>query len=226
MAQRHRRQLGERTDDRPDAGDGARRLVRLLVHGGPERVLERLDGEQLVLRVAQRRRPLDRDVAQRGGARRRRPEHVGCEPAPPRARLDDDERVGLALVAPRLVQRTRHERTEQGADLGAGHEVAPRPARAPATGEEPVVLVVEGGVDEPVEGDRPFAPDPLGEQRAQPGNANSPTRANSCGYTPITRTTSIDSVSAMPSAGGVADCVVSTPDSSGERNHILRATAA
>ena len=66
----------------------------------------------------------------------------------PGAGLDDDERIGLAQLAPPRVEGAGHHRAEQRTDLGLSEEVA-APARGPAGGVEAVVGVVQGEVDRP-----------------------------------------------------------------------------
>ena len=199
-----RGELGQRGRDRTDVLDRPGRLVRVVAHRGSEGAVGRLEREQLALRDPQRGGALDEHVPQRARALRLGPEHVRRQPPAPGAGVDDDERVRTGELGPRAVEISGDEGAEQHADLGARDEVAPRTPGAAAPGVEPAVLVVQGGVDEPVERDRPLAPDalsdPLGEIRSvlgmegtlcerrlprtggrQPGNATSPIRANSWG---------------------------------------------
>jgi len=108
-------------------------------------------------------RALDEDVVQRPLTVGMRTPDVARQAAVARARLDHDERVGLALRPPVLVERTRDTRAEQRADFGARDEVASGAARAVAGREEPHARLVQRELDEPVERDRTLAPDEAGD---------------------------------------------------------------
>ena len=181
----HRGQLGQRRRDRAHADDRRVHDVVVVVGArrGPERVLDRLERDQLALRLPQRERALDQHQPQRGRARRRGREHVGGETATPGAGIDDEERVGLAEVVPPAVDGTRHERAVELPDLGAGDEVTSRAPGAPCPVEE-AVRPVEREVDERVERDRPLAMDALGDQpleRGRTGDQLTRTPARRCG---------------------------------------------
>ena len=82
-------------------------------------------------------------------------------------------RVGLLQLAPPPVERAGDQRAEQRSDLGAGDEVAPGAPRAPGAGEEAVVAV-ERELDERVERDRSFPPDPLRDLLVHPAHHPTP----------------------------------------------------
>ena len=173
----------------PDDGRVHDVVVVVRARRGTERVLDRLERDQLALRLAQRRRALDQHEPQRGRARGRRREHVGGEPSPPGARIDHQERVGLTEVVPPAVDGPRHQRAVQLPDLGAGDEVTPGAPGAARPVEE-AARPVEREVDERVERDRALTMDALGDQRSAsasvtPGEryakASSPMWAKNCG---------------------------------------------
>jgi hypothetical protein len=92
-------------------------------------------------------------------ARRTCPQDVAGELPVPRAGLDHDERIGAAELFPTAVERASDAGSEQRTDLGTGHEVAPGAAGTAPRREEADAGLVQRDVDEPVEGDRAFAPD-------------------------------------------------------------------
>jgi hypothetical protein len=96
---------------------------------------------------------------ERPPARGRGAQHVAREAAVARAGFDDHERVGVAELVPAAVESARHAGTEQGTDLGARDEVAPRAPGAVARREEADVGLVQRDLDEPVERDRTLTPD-------------------------------------------------------------------
>ena len=180
-----------------------------------ERVLDRLDVEQLALRVPQRRGPLDQHVPQRrartSGSARSTSRQSRPRPAPASITTNGS---GSPSCAPPPVERPGDARAEQRTDLGAGDEVAAGPARRRARGEEPGLRVVERGLDERAERDRPGPVDPLrraaGSLAGQPPAASSPIRAKTCGYTPTTSTIAAQMPIAALSANGMRSAVGST----------------
>ena len=128
---RHRRQVRERGRDRPDTGGGrpsqlVPRIVVGIVWHRPQRVLPRLEHEELPLGFAELGRPFDQYVAQRGRGLGTRGEEIGGQAAPARAGLDHDERIRSFEIAPDPIDRAGNECPEQRTDLGARDEVAAR----------------------------------------------------------------------------------------------------
>ena len=115
----------------------------------------RLDQRQVVaVARAQRRRPLDEDVAQRPGAGRRGGQHGAGQGARPGAGLDDHERVGLTQLDATTRRAPGPPRRRTAArPRGRSGSRRRRPA-APAAGVEAVVGVVQRQLDDLVERDR------------------------------------------------------------------------
>ena len=140
----------------------------------PERLVGRLELERVALFVPQRGRALDEHVVQRRCARRARRAarhaRVGRCPRPPRSRRTDPGRPS-----------SRHRRSSARATHAPNSEptsglvTKSRPARpAPRPGrEEAGPRLVQRELDEPVERDRPFAPDQAGDRL---GRAAAPAR--------------------------------------------------
>ena len=129
-----------------------------------ERVLERLDGQQLALLpraappTARRARTAAR--ARTSGSARSTSRHSRPDPG---ARLHHDERIGIAELVPPPVERAGDARAEQRTDLGARDEVAAGAPGAVTGREEAGLRVVERGLDEGAERDRPGPVDPFRE---------------------------------------------------------------
>ena len=139
----------------------------------------------LAMAGAQHIRPLDEDVPQRGQTGRLRREHRHRQRARTGARFDDDERIGFTGGQPPVIERTCEHGAEEWSDFRRREEVA-APTRGAHRRVEAVLRVVEGGLHDLGEGNRPAPSDLRGDplfECVHP-NANvamSPTRPTSCG---------------------------------------------
>ena len=93
-ARRARRTPGRRRTRAPAASSCARRT------NGPSASSAGSSGSRVALLGAQRGRPFDEHVAQRGETAGRGAQHLAREPAVARAGFDDEERIGLARARP------------------------------------------------------------------------------------------------------------------------------
>ncbi len=105
-------------------------------HERSERLVGRFEREARALFGAQRGRAFDEHVPQRGQTLGLGTQDLAGEAAVPRARFDDEERIGLVERAPAPVEGPRDARAEQRPDLGARDEIAPR-ARAVPDAKKP-----------------------------------------------------------------------------------------
>ena len=169
---RERGELVERADDRA----GARRPAsatrrRQSGRRRAERVARTARRQQLALRLPERRATARRA---RSAARPRtsgsaRSTSRQSRPLPAPASITTNG-SGSPSACHHRVERAGDARAEQRTDLGAGDEVAAGPARAVTAGEEPGLGVVQRGLDERAERDRPVPVDPL--RRATGGHGD------------------------------------------------------
>ena len=148
------------TNTGPVPDDRGRRVVRRLAArtGRAPRRPARARAARAARRAARPTARRARSAARAGTSGAARSTSRASRPLPG-AGLDDDERIGLAERVPAPVERARHARAEQRADLGARDEVAAGAARAVTRREEADLGLVERDLDEPVERDRALAAD-------------------------------------------------------------------